>query len=1321
MRSQKRQEIADEVWNHNYRAPGENTLHDTWVRQAKFIENEEIRDDVYKDFLWLLEDFKGIAGGRITANLGVDGREGTTLMNCYVHNPRDIKYKDPDSISGIYDMLKAQALTLKSEGGYGMNFSWIRPAGMYVSGIGARTPGVIQFMSLWNQSSAVITMGSDKILGEVREEEKKKIRKGAQMGVLEIWHPEIEDFIDAKLVEGCLNKFNISVGITEGFIDAVKNEQDWDLIFPDTEHDNYESDWDGNIKDWKNKGFPVTVYKTVKARDLWEKIMKATYTRNDPGVLFLDLANKLNTVPDIEDIVTTNPCITGDTIVAVADGKGDRTIKELADIGKDVPVYCDDNNGNVVIRTMRHPRITGTKPVFKITLENGHTIKQTANHKYKTTTGEYKQVCDLKVGDGLKIMTKFDASIKDIFPKSNNKSQDYIWITYNTKIPYCEHRLIYNYNTNSVVPKGSVIHHKDFNAKNNHIDNLQLMTKEEHDRYHGDMMRGENNPMNKWYKNASDEEKQIYHDNMSKAVSADKNGNFSGFTHEEIYEHAIILTKKYNRIFSSNSWKQYASENNLPQNFTKWRKEHLGTIPEMAVRAAKEVGVLPDVMATGKVYGFYFDALEQGYNAEIIDGTVYVRKNCEHCGKEFLTSYLKRERGFCSSECGTKSYHNKRQVTIKEQQIEVYNRKKFELDCDPIRKEWVDECTEKNISCEIGRSGSPFKSFEELKEASVNFNHRIVSIEPAGEEVVYNGTVDEFHNFFVGGFKEISPYNKPNSLYINNLQCGEVLMPTGVCLLSSLNLTRYVIRDEHGNSFFDYANFKKAVKIAVRFADNINDISNVPLDEYKDAMLKKRRLGIGVLGLGSLHYMLGIRYGSETSLELIRDIFKCKAETEILASAELGKEKGSFPLFDKDKFFNTYWWKNLDISESVKKQVEEIGCMRNSHRSANAPTGNMSIYAGVVSGGIEPVFMREYTRWSIVPEKDRAKLKAEGLVIPEATHGEWFETDVFKKSKKGTDEILKGSYNGVDYEIDRNRGLTKASQVVDYGWQYVKDNFSEEEIAEMERNNVFATTMDLSVDDHVNTLAIVAKYTELSSSKTINIPNDYPYEDFKDIYFKSWEMGIKGITTYRDGTMTAVLEKKQEVAEQKEELQNIFQDAKDDVIINNVTLPNEYYSKGIVIRDNNKKKWYVNIAFADAGLTKPFAIFVNTNCKETHEVAEETINAMMRLASEVGIGQHLIDDQITKYSNQSNVTKIARSIGFLLRHNVAIIDIVNVLDEGNYPLSSFTFHIKRLLKQYIKDGTEVQGKHNKCPKCGGTMIFNEGCILCKDCSWSKCQ
>lgn len=854
----KMQDISVEVWEQNYKAPGESTVQDTWERLARAgssVESEEMKEKVYQDFKWLFSDFKGIPGGRITANLGVPSREATTLFNCFVHNPLDIGLNDPDSIEGIYSMLKAQAHTLKSEGGYGMNFSWMRPAGMYVHGIGGRTPGVLTFMNLWNASSAVITMGSDKVLGDVVGDEKKKMRKGAQMGILEIWHPEIEDFIDAKLVQGRLDKFNLSVGVTNGFMEALQADEYWDLVYPVTTIPEYKTEWHGNLDIWKSKGLPVTIYKTIKASVLWEKLMKATYTRNDPGVLFLDLANKLNPLAYQEIIATTNPC-------------------------------------------------------------------------------------------------------------------------------------------------------------------------------------------------------------------------------------------------------------------------------------------------------------------------------------------------------------------------------------------------------------------------------------------------------------------------------GEIAMSTGVCNLLSINLVKH-IKKEGPRWVFDYDSFKRAVSIAVRFSDNINDISRTPLPEYKASMTEKRRIGIGVLALGSLHYILGIRYGSQESIELIDNIFRNKAETELITSAELGREKGSFIHFDKNEFYKTYWWKHVPISQDVKNYVESLGTMRNSHRSANAPTGNMSVYAEVVSGGIEPCFLKEYVRWSIVSEGARAGLREKGLIIPDIHKGEWFETDTFKSSKRGTDDILKGTFDGVEYEIDKNRGLIKASQVVDYGWLFVQEHMPEM-IGEWDARGVFATTENLNVDDHVNTLEVIAKYTDMNSSKTINVPADYPYEGFQQLYTNAWKAGIKGITTYRAGTMTVVLEKKEEVQEQKEELENFFEGAGDSVIIEDVELPDEYYSKGYIIRDNNRKKWYVNIAFADKGLTKPFALFVNTNTTEGSEITDQTISSLMDFATAKGIRQELINDQANKFNNQSNVTKISRTIGFLLRHNVQIIDIVNILDDGNYSLSSFPFHIKRLLKQFIKDGVRVTGKESDCPKCGGEMIFQEGCILCKDCSWSKC-
>jgi ribonucleotide reductase alpha subunit len=980
--------ISYEIWNDNYRAPGEKFVADTWERQAKAcseVEKEEIRDSVYKDFLWLLTDFKGIAGGRITSNLGVDGREATSLMNCFVHNPADIKYKDSDSLSGIYDMLKAQALTLKSEGGYGMNFSWIRPAGSYVSGIGGRTPGVLKFMELWDKSSEVITMGSEKSI-EKKTDEKKKIRKGAQMGILACWHPEIEDFIVAKQTEGRLTKFNISVGIGPGFMEAVENNLDWDLIFPDTSVPEYKELWFGDIEDWKSKGLPIKIYKTVKARDLWDSIMKSTYNRNDPGVLFLDVANTYNPLSYAENIATTNPCLHGNTLISVADKRKFVTIKELADIGEDVLVHSlNKETGEVEVKLGRGPRITGyDKTLVRVYFEDGSSVDVTENHNLLTIV-------------------------------------------------------------------------------NNHIIKKQA-------------------------------NKLVFEDSVPRFNSLNVTG------------------KKISRV------------EKLP-----------------------------------------------------------------------------------------------------------------------------------------------------------------------GKHTVYNITVDDNHTYAI-----ITDELRGEGIFSAN--CGEVCMSTGVCLLFSLNLVKYIKRTDNGHEF-DFETFKKASAIAVRFADNINDISRVPIEDYKISMTEKRRIGIGVVGLGSMLAILGLRYGSPESLKLVEKIFKTKTETELLTSANLGKEKGSFPLFDNTKYFNSHWWKTLPISDDVRKTVEEIGCMRNSHRSANAPTGNMSIYAGVLSGGIEPMFNLEYVRWSIVPEIDRAELRDKGFNFPDVFKGEWFETDSLKKTKQGTDEILLGEFQGVQYQVDKNRGLTKKSIVEDWAWNFLKDNFSIQEIERRKNAGLLATANELSHTEHIEMLKIIARYVDMNSSKTINLPKDYPYEDFKEIYFDAWKSGIKGITTYREGTMAAVLEKVEEKKDREAPKRP-------------KELPCNIHTVKI---DGNK--WAVIIGLYDGF---PYEVFAGPLG------SLELKNGQNGFVVKQKRGEYhlVIDGNTVSIDGISNIVDMfgdnssawaTRLVSMSLRHNVPINFICEQLNKDGC-VTDINKVLSRILKKYI-----VHKKTDLvCPECGSTNVKLDPCFTCIDCNYGKC-
>lgn len=255
-------------------------------------------------------------------------------------------------------------------------------------------------------------------------------------------------------------------------------------------------------------------------------------------------------------------------------------------------------------------------------------------------------------------------------------------------------------------------------------------------------------------------------------------------------------------------------------------------------------------------------------------------------------------------------------------------------------------------------------------------------------------------------------------------------------------------------------------------------------------------------------------------------------------------------------------------------------------------------------------------------------------------------------------------------------------------WEFAKQFYSEFDLNKMCVNKCFPTTNELSVKAHIDTLKIIAHYTNQSNSKTVNIPNDYTFEQFKNLYMDAWKAGIKGITSYRAGTMTAVLEEKEKTQNFQNELEQQFNEAGNKIIQNTLKLPNEYYSKGFKIKDRNKKKWYINIAFADKDYKRPFALFVHTNNNEGNEVTSDFIKSMEKLLLEKGIDKNLVSEQIQKYEHQKNVTKIARIIGMALRHNLPMTDIVDVLDKFDLEISSFMFHLKKLLSKFITEGTK---------------------------------
>ena len=261
--------ISAEIWNAKYRFRsgdmGDETVDATWARVASAIaaaEPTRARRHWRSAFETALSDFRFLPAGRIIAGAGT-GR-AVTLFNCFVMGTI------PDNLDGIFEHLREAALTMQQGGGVGMDFSTIRPAGAPVRGVGAQASGPLSFMDAWDAMCRTVMSAGQ--------------RRGAMMGCLRIDHPDIEQFIDAKRDPARLRNFNVSVLVTDAFMAALAADQDWPLQFG------------GQVQ------------RTVRARDLWARLMRATYDAAEPGVIFIDRVNAQNNLAYCESIAATNPC-----------------------------------------------------------------------------------------------------------------------------------------------------------------------------------------------------------------------------------------------------------------------------------------------------------------------------------------------------------------------------------------------------------------------------------------------------------------------------------------------------------------------------------------------------------------------------------------------------------------------------------------------------------------------------------------------------------------------------------------------------------------------------------------------------------------------------------------------------------------------------------------------------------------------------------------------------------------------------------------------------------------------------------------------------
>ena len=426
-----------------------------------------------------------------------------------------------DTMDSISDAIKHMMIIFKNGGGIGMNFSKLRPKDAVLSG-GGSSSGVVSFMGLFDHATDCVKQGG--------------FRRGALMGVLNFEHAEIMEFIRSK-ISNKLTNFNISVMVSDIFMQKVEKGEMIDLKNP---QDN-------------------TTWGTVNAKTIFDVMCFCAWNSGDPGFLFYDRINKDNKLFPKLKIKCTNPCVTGNTLIAVADGRNAISIQQLTKENKDVPVYSRSIDGKVEIKMGRNPRLTQQNAtVYKVILDDNSSIEATDNHKFMMKDGSYKELKDLKRGDCLAPFNSFD---NNKYRQIAESGQIMIGGRRRNRRQY---RLITDFNGLKANPKTERIHHKDFNSTNDSISNLEVLDKNAHNILHTQNMIGKKNP----YHRMSKEWKFNFASHKGK-----ENGKYIDIENDELIKLANSLYDKYGYI-SKKLWMQEASKLNVPKNV--WSKYRFG-------------------------------------------------------------------------------------------------------------------------------------------------------------------------------------------------------------------------------------------------------------------------------------------------------------------------------------------------------------------------------------------------------------------------------------------------------------------------------------------------------------------------------------------------------------------------------------------------------------------------------------------------------------------------------------------------------------------------------------------------------------------------
>ncbi|MGB2442337.1 adenosylcobalamin-dependent ribonucleoside-diphosphate reductase [Planktomarina sp.] len=485
--------------------------------------------------------------------------------------------------------------------------------------------------------------------------------------------------------------------------------------------------------------------------------------------------------------------------------------------------------------------------------------------------------------------------------------------------------------------------------------------------------------------------------------------------------------------------------------------------------------------------------------------------------------------------------------------------------------------------------------------------------------------------------------------------CGEQpLPPYGACLLGSINMARLVSDPFGEQAALDEAVLSDLVATAVRMMDNVVDASRFPLEAQQREAEAKRRIGLGVTGLADALLMVGLRYGSVEAAAQAEAWMHQIARSAYLASVELAKEKGAFPLFDAEGYLASGAMEQMDAD--VRDAIAENG-IRNALLTSIAPTGTISLYAGNVSSGIEPVFAYAYTR------------------------------KVLQKDGTRTEE-----------------------EVTDYAVQMWRDKMGDEELP-----NYFVNAQTLAPLEHVRMQAAAQKWIDSSISKTINCPEDISFEAFKDVYMAAWDQGCKGCTTYRPNAVTGSVLSVSEEGEKVPEA-----DTGADVVYISEPLSRPEALEGQTYKvkwPDSEHALYITVNdLLLNGHRRPFEVFINSKNMEHFAwtvALTRMISAVFRRGGDVSFVveelKAVFDPRGGAWVDGKYIPSILAAIGGVIEHHMVVTGFLS--GEGMGLKSDPQAEVVNLQKN----------RGGACSSCGQfDLRMVEGCMTCGSCGFSKC-